>query len=105
MIPTAPELTDQELTDQERAFAELENVLDLLRVGVAPENFDRRIREFFRRHPPALADLRRAAGVRPVAVRGSAAYGLQLGYFEARLRDGSTGYFQRRTDDCMQAAL
>ncbi len=43
--------------------------------------------------------------LRPVPVNGNRAIGRRMGYFEAVLRDGSIGYFQRRTDDCMQASV
>jgi hypothetical protein len=63
------------------------------------------VRQFTADYPRELANLRRKARMRPVAVGGSRAVGSKLGYFETTLRDGTIGYFQRRTDDCVQAAL
>jgi hypothetical protein len=63
-----------------------------------------RARLIAKRLPSEMAKLRRVLGVQPVAVNGSRAQGLREGYFQAALRDGSTGYFQRRSDDCLQAA-
>lgn len=80
----------------ERLFHELDN-------GAGSRND--RIREFCRRFPSELAALRRQAGVRPVAVNGSTNRGLKMGYFMTPLRDGTHGYFQRRLDDCLQAAI
>lgn len=41
----------------------------------------------------------------PVAVNGSRAQGANKGYFKTPLHDGTAGYFQRRSDDCLQAAI
>jgi hypothetical protein len=84
----------------ERVCAELEN-------GTDPD----RVREFCKLFPSELAKVRRQvyrdAGLRlhPVPVNGSQAKGLKLGYFMTPLHDGTLGYFQRRTDDCLQAAI
>jgi len=43
--------------------------------------------------------------LRPVPVRGRRELGERLGYYERRLVDGSLGYFMRRADDCLQAAI
>ena len=61
-------------------------------------------REFVEWYPRVLVTLRRAKGVW-VSPAGSRKRGLALGYFRTQLRDGTWGYFQRRTDDCEQAAL
>ena len=45
-----------------------------------------------------VAQARTYAGLTPVASAPS-------GYFQTRLRDGSLGYYQRRFDDCLQAAI
>lgn len=64
---------------------------------------------FYRRYAPAVAEVRRAhyrqARMVPVPVNGSTTRGLDQGYFATRLGDGTLGYLQRRTDDCLQAAL
>jgi hypothetical protein len=60
---------------------------------------------FVREYPRELANVRRQARVRPVRVNGSRAVGLKMGWFETVLRDGTLGYFQRRTDDCVQASI
>jgi hypothetical protein len=74
-----------------------------------PGTIGERARRFGRAYPGELAKVRRQvyrpAGLLPVPVNGSAQRGLKSGYFAARLRDGSLGYLQRRTDDCLQAAL
>jgi hypothetical protein len=62
-------------------------------------------RKFAREFPPELAKVRRQAGMQPVAINGSRSGGLKAGYFQIRLRDGTIGYFQRRTDDCVQAVI
>jgi hypothetical protein len=62
-------------------------------------------RKFAREFPPELAKVRRQMGMQPVLVNGSRAQGLKAGYFKMRLRDGTVGYFQRRTDDCVQASI
>lgn len=61
---------------------------------------------------PLVADLRRGvyayknkAGLLPVPIFGSRERGLRAGYFASRLRDGSWGFYQRRADDCLRAAL
>jgi hypothetical protein len=68
-----------------------------------------RTREFCRLFPSELAKVRRQVyrpfGLMPVPVNGSTAKGLKAGYFMTRLRDGTQGYLQRRTDDCLQAAI
>jgi hypothetical protein len=68
-----------------------------------------RTREFCRRFPAEVAKVRRQvyrqAGLLAVPVNGSAVKGLKAGYFMSRLRDGTLGYLQRRTDDCLQASL
>ena len=46
-----------------------------------------------------------AGGLYPVEVDGSPTRGLKMGYFKTPLRDGTDGYFQRRTDDCVQAVI
>ena len=71
-----------------------------------------RAREFCRLYPLEVAKQRRAVhqaypqvDMHPVSVKGSAPRGLRAGYFQTRLRDGTFGYLQRRTDDCLQAAI
>jgi hypothetical protein len=44
-------------------------------------------------------------GLQAVPIDGDPAKGVELGYFATKLRDGTTGYLQRRTDDCFQAAI
>jgi hypothetical protein len=67
-----------------------------------------RAREFAKLFPSELAKVRRQVyrqvGLLPVPVGGSAAKGLRGGYFMSRLGDGTLGYLQRRTDDCLQAS-
>lgn len=51
---------------------------------------------------------RRDPGARkllPVAVKGSTRKGAELGYFKSPLRDARYGFLQRRSDDCLRAAL
>jgi len=75
--------------------------------------FPDRVREFSMAFPVELAKVRRQAfhvhgrraGLHPVAVKGSVARGLAMGHFSTPLRDGTFGYLQRRTDDCLQAAI
>lgn len=55
--------------------------------------------------PEVTAKVRRLARLRAVPVNGDRALGRRMGYFETTLRDGTIGYFQRRSDDCLQAAL
>jgi hypothetical protein len=63
-----------------------------------------RMLAFVQRYPSEAAKVRRQ--VLPVVpVNGSRSKGLAAGYFMTRLRDGSVGYFQRRLDDCLQAAI
>lgn len=57
------------------------------------------------RYPDELKRLRQQARLTPVAVDGSRTLGRQHGYFETRLPDGTIGYYQRRADDCLQAAI
>jgi hypothetical protein len=71
-----------------------------------------RARRFCRLYPSEVAKLRRQVrkvhpqvDLQPVPVNGSGPRGLRAGYFATRLRDGSLGYLQRRTDDCLQAAI
>lgn len=61
------------------------------------------IEKFVQQMPRELAKIRRQVGMTPVAINGSRRQGAKLGYFQATLRDGTRGYFQRRTDDCIQA--
>lgn len=63
------------------------------------------VEAFHRFYGPELAKLRRQAGLMPVTINGSRAKGLKAGYFRAALRDGSWGWLQRRTDDCLSAAV
>jgi len=89
--------------------SELHRVAALLQpepgVMVTGAEFEARKREFARSYPPVLGKVRRQARLQPVAVKGSPARGRRDGYFMTRLRDGSTGYLQRRVDDCLQAAI
>jgi hypothetical protein len=84
----------------ERIVAEYEN---------GPGDLNERTRQFCEVFPSELAKVRRQiyrhAGLLPVPMNGSPAKGLKSGYFSTRLRDGSLGYLQRRTDDCLQAAI
>jgi hypothetical protein len=65
------------------------------------------------RYPAELAKIRRrtykALGKQsrlfPVALNGSTRRGFDQGYFMTPLRDGTFGYLQRRSDDCLQAAI
>jgi len=61
--------------------------------------------EFSARYPRELAKLRQQAKLRPVPVDGNRFLGRRMAYFETTLRDGTVGYFQRRTDDCLQASI
>ena len=63
------------------------------------------VRQFAIEYPKELAKVRRQARLRPILVNGNRLFGLKAGYFETTLRDGTLGYFQRRTDDCVQAAI
>ena len=63
------------------------------------------LRRFMDRFPPELAKVRRQAGLQPVPINGSVLQGAAQGYFQMPLRDGTTGFFQRRTDDCIQAVF
>jgi len=47
----------------------------------------------------------RSGGLYPVEIDGSPTRGLKQGFFQTPLRDGTVGYFQRRTDDCVQAVI
>ncbi len=71
---------------------------------------------FVRDIPAEMANVRRqyiescqhdpAAGkLLPVGFKGSTRKGARLGYFKSPLRDGTFGYLQRRSEDCMQAAI
>lgn len=73
-------------------------------------------RTFITEFPRELAKVRAQVAVRrpgplrigslyPVEVDGSPTRGLKQGYFKTLLRDGTVGYFQRRTDDCVQAVV
>jgi hypothetical protein len=68
-----------------------------------------RYRLFEARIGPEMAKMRRAVyrdkGMLPVPIKGDIRRGLKKGYFSTRLRDGTLGYFQRRFDDCLQAAI
>jgi hypothetical protein len=64
-----------------------------------------RVRRFAKLFPPELAKVRRQVGMQPVIVNGSRARGLKAGFFQMRLHDGTTGYLQRRTDDCVTAVI
>jgi hypothetical protein len=55
--------------------------------------------------PGELAKVRRQVGMHPVTIDGSRQRGLRAGYFQMALRDGTLGYFQRKTDDCLRAAI
>jgi len=74
------------------------------------------MRKFSSEFPQELAKVRGQVAIRgrssprtgslyPVEVDGSPTRGLKLGYFKTPLRDGTDGYFQRRTDDCVQAVI
>jgi hypothetical protein len=56
-------------------------------------------------YPRLVRDLRVAAGVTPVPIKGSRGKGIRSGFFQARMLDGAVGYFQRRHDDCLTAGL
>jgi hypothetical protein len=85
----------------------VERIVDQYENG--PGDLSERTRQFCKVFPSELAKVRRQiyrhAGLLPVPVNGSPMKGLKAGYFATRLRDGSLGYLQRRTDDCLQAAL
>jgi len=74
-----------------------------------PGSAGERTREFCRLFPSELAKVRRQGyrqlGLLPVPIGGSSHRGLKQGFYMTRLRDGTLGYLQRRTDDCLQAAL
>jgi len=55
--------------------------------------------------PVEIAKKRRRTGLQPVRIGGRREMGSRSGYFQTKLRDGSLGYFQRRFDDCLQAAI
>jgi hypothetical protein len=61
--------------------------------------------EWCTRFPGEIAKFRGQLGMQPVPINGSPKQGLQAGYFQMPLRDGTTGYFQRGTDDCLQASI
>lgn len=63
------------------------------------------VRRLLVQYPRELAKVRRECRLRPVPVSGNRALGRRMGYFETLLSDGTLGYFQRRTDDCAQAAI
>lgn len=69
--------------------------------GLTPDE----LAEATRLYPRMVATTRRKARLEPVRVAGSRERGRDLGYFQTRLRDGTLGYSQRRTDDCLQAAI
>jgi hypothetical protein len=56
-------------------------------------------------YPAKVAEAHRRLGHKPVRVNGSAVLGARAGYYQAPLRDGTVGYYMRRTDDCLQAAI
>lgn len=77
---------------------------------------DQTLRQFVREFPKELAKVRSQAAIRtrgqlrigglyPVEIDGSPTRGLKMGYFKTPLSDGTVGYLQRRTDDCVPAAL
>lgn len=74
------------------------------------------MQKFAKEFPRELAKVRGQVAIRrpgslrsgslyPVEVDGSPTRGLKLGYFKTPLRDETVGYFQRRTDDCVQAVI
>ena len=67
--------------------------------------FEARKSRFAREYPGVIAKMRRQAGLHAVPINGSRARGLKNGYFQTRLADGTVGYLQRRTDDCLQMAI
>lgn len=63
---------------------------------------------FTRAYPNVAAQIRKQAqgpALHPVAINGSRTKGLNAGYYQTRLADGTLGYLQRRMDDCLQAAI
>jgi hypothetical protein len=80
-------------------------------------NPDEAMRKFAAEFPHELAKVRGQVAVRnprsqlrmgdlyPVEIDGSPSRGLKQGYFKTPLRDGTLGYLQRRTDDCVQAVI
>ena len=85
----------------------VERIVDEYENG--PGSLNERTRQLCKVFPSELAKVRRQVyrhvGLLPVPVNGSPTKGLKSGYFSTRLRDGTLGYLQRRTDDCLQAAL
>jgi hypothetical protein len=61
--------------------------------------------EWITQFPAEPAKVRRQLGITPVPVNGNRKRGHKSGYFQLPLRDGTVGYFQRRTDDCFQVAI
>ncbi len=61
--------------------------------------------QFGKRAAQNQLTIRRLAQCEPVPLDGDRNYGWRTGYFQAELRDGTRGYFQRRVDDCLQAAI
>jgi hypothetical protein len=61
--------------------------------------------DWARRYPEALKMARYGAGVQPVPMGEYRTWGLAEGYFQAKLRDQTIGYFQRDIDDCARAGV
>ena|ERR1039458_7965900 len=78
---------------------------DALALLTADDVTEDEVRTVARLLPAEMARLRRKLGVDPVRVNGSRQAGLRMGYFQARLRDGTVGYFQRETSDCLRAGI
>jgi hypothetical protein len=118
------------LLGEESSLRTLESLREDLDDG--PGSWDERVERFTKAYPRALADVRRTlyrhAGMFPVPIRAvtswrylpadvaptranlvpvgrAAVKGLNAGYFATHLWDGTLGYFQRRQDDCLQAAI
>jgi len=79
----------------------LESLIVALGDGTNPEA----VRSAARRLPAEMARLRRQLGVQPVAINGSRSRGLKMGWFQQRLKDGTTGYYQRSGSDCLRVAI
>ncbi len=91
-----------QLPQDVRRFFELLSQMEATR---DPALFARQVQEFKGLLPKSTAKIRRLFGDTPVPINGSRKRGAKLGYFQTRLADGTTGYYMRRSDDCLQAAL
>jgi len=90
---------------QEIAEAQAEHHLFPLAATQKAVSAAQKTEEWCTRFPGEIAKFRGQLGMQPVPINGSPKQGRQAGYFQMRLRDGTTGYFQRGADDCLQASI